>query len=312
MKKNMLIPPIVIIVTLILVAAAYIIIKPDSPEINNSATSKPFLWKIDGENPSYLFGSIHLTGEDLLTLPDVVEEAIDDADYVFTEIKLDDATAMLSAQAVSLGTGETLQGLLPANVEDKLDNYLETKGLSITVFSSFKIWSVATTITLLDDIQELAVSPSLDQYLWNLGEEKGKIMGGLETVEEQLNIFDSLTVDEQVILLNETLDMLIENEEQGISLLDTMKEAYINGDIEVLHNMLIADYDEENPLDVKLWDQLITDRNTNMVFRIKENITNNPDDQFFFIIGAGHYYGDDGILQLLENDGFTITRVQSS
>lgn len=221
----MLIPPIVIIVTLILVVAAYIIIKPDSSEISNSATSEPFLWELEGENPSYLFGSIHLTGEDLLTLPDVVEEAIDDADYVFTEVKLDDATAMLSAQAVILDTGETLQGLLPANVEDKLDNYLETKGLSITVFSSFKIWSVATTITLLDDIQELAVSPSLDQYLWNLAEEKGKIMGGLETVEEQLNIFDSLTVDEQVILLNETLDMLIENEEQGISLLDIMKDA---------------------------------------------------------------------------------------
>jgi len=91
-----------------------------------------------------------------------------------------------------------------------------------------------------------------------------------------------------------------------------MKDAYIDGDIEVLHNMLIADYDENDPLDVKLWNQLITDRNINMAFRIKENITNNPDDQFFFIIGVGHYYGDDGILQLLEDEGFTVTRVQSS
>jgi len=215
-------------------------------------------------------------------------------------------------QAAFLTTGETLQDLLPANVEDKLDNYLETKGLSITVFSSFKIWIVATTITVLDDIQELAASPSLDQYIWNLGEEKGKTMGGLETVEEQVNVFDSLTVDEQIILLNKTLDELIEIENQGISIVDIMKDAYIDGDIEVLHDMLIADYDENDPLDVKLWNQLITDRNINMAFRIKENITNNPDDQFFFIIGVGHYYGDDGILQLLEDEGFTVTRVQSS
>ena len=274
-------------------------------------TTNPLLWRIEGDNPSYLFGSIHLTGEDLLTLPDVVEEAIDEVDYVFTEIKFDDATTLESVQASMIVTGETLQDLLPENVENKLDNYLKTKSLSITIFSQYKIWSVATTITLLDQIQELAVSPTLDQYLWNLAQEKDKTMGGLETVDEQLNIFNNLSIDEQIIYLNETLDYLIENEEQGISLIDTTKEAYINGDLKAINNLSIADYDENNPLDVKLWDQIIIQRNKNMVFRITENITNNPDDQFFFIIGAGHYYGDEGILRLLEDEGFTITRVHS-
>ena len=43
--------------------------------------------------------------------------------------------------------------------------------------------------------------------------------------------------------------------------------------------------------------------------RIADNITSNPEKQFFFTIGAAHYYGDEGILTLLENKGFTITRV---
>jgi len=310
MKKNMLIAAIAIIVVIVLLAAAFVIIKPDSTDPDDSIITDPFLWRIEGENPSYLFGSIHLTGDNLLNLPNVVEEAISDADHVFTEIKLDDETSTSSTQAAFLTTGETLQDLLPENVEDKLDNYLQTKSLNIAFFSNFKIWSVTTTITLLDYLDELYKSPSLDQYLWNLGMEKGKTMGGLETVKEQLDIFDSLTIEEQTILLNETLDQLIEYEEQEISLVDTMKDAYIDGNIKVLHDMLVADYDENDPLDVKLWNQLVVNRNNYMAFRIKENITNNPEDQFFFVIGAGHYHGEEGIIQLLENEGFTVTRMK--
>lgn len=47
-----------------------------------------------------------------------------------------------------------------------------------------------------------------------------------------------------------------------------------------------------------------------MTQRISELITNNPDKQYFFTIGAGHFYGDDGLLSLLEEEGFTFTRVE--
>lgn len=310
MKKGMLILPVAIMLILVLSAVVFVFIQAlDSSETNNAGSSEAFLWRIKGDNPSYLFGSIHLTGEDLLDLPEEVEDALDEVDYVFTEVKMDYYTTLEASQDSMLESGQTIQDLLPDDVEEKLDNYLQTKGYSIALFSNFKIWSVTSTIPLLDDIVELATSPSLDQYIWNLGEEKDKGMGGLETVDEQIGIFDGLTIDEQILLLNETIDEAVKSYAAGVSLVDTMKEAYLSGDIELLHSMLISDYDESDPLDVKLWSQLITERNEKMVSRIKENITNNPDKQFFFVIGAGHYYGEEGILELLENEGFIIKRV---
>jgi uncharacterized protein YbaP (TraB family) len=63
---------------------------------------------------------------------------------------------------------------------------------------------------------------------------------------------------------------------------------------------------------MKFIDNLLTNRNYNITQRISQLITNNPDTQYFFTIGAGHYYGEDGLITLLENEGFTITRVEFS
>ena len=48
----------------------------------------PFLYRIDGAVPSHLFGTIHLPDERVLELPSSVERALDDADAVYTEVKL--------------------------------------------------------------------------------------------------------------------------------------------------------------------------------------------------------------------------------
>jgi uncharacterized protein YbaP (TraB family) len=139
---------------------------------------------------------------------------------------------------------------------------------------------------------------------------KDKETGEIETVEEQIGIFDSFTVSEQIVLLNNTLDSLEEYDSIGQSITDEIKNAYLFGDLELLQDLSYSDYDENNPIDVKLRNRLITDRNYNMTKRISELIIDNPNTQYFFTIGAGHFYGDDGLITLIEAEGFTITRVE--
>lgn len=312
MKKQAVLIGVVIVIVVIFVSFTFFLIEWDSPNGSGvlEVTTNPFLWRIEGDNPSYLFGSMHLADERLLTLPDIVIEAIDDAEVVYAEVKLDQETTIKSGQLSRLPSGQTLDDLLPQDVASRLDSYLSTKGLASSAFANYKVWFVTNYIALLDELENLLKNPSLDQYIWNLAISKGKDTDGIETVEEQINIFDSLTLDEQIDMLNDTLDALEEYANSGESPIDDMKDAYIEGNLEVLQDLMFSDYEENNYLYVKFKSLILTDRNYNITQRITQLITDNPNTQYFFTIGAGHYYGEDGIITLLENEGFTITRVQ--
>lgn len=96
-------------------------------------------------------------------------------------------------------------------------------------------------------------------------------------------------------MLSNTLDSLEEYTSNERSITDEMKDAYLLGGLKNLQDLSFSDYDENDPIDVKIKNRLITD---------------NPDTQYFFTIGAGHYYGDEELIALLEEEGFTITRVE--
>ena len=316
-SKNTIIGLAVIIIVIIALLAFFIIgwdsiFKSKDEELSGGidVTTNPFLWRIEGENPSYLFGSIHLSDTRLLTLPDVVIEAIDEVDVVYTEVKFDEETVLKTDQLSRLPSGQTINDLLPQDVEERVDSYLKNKGLDLSVYSPYKIWVVTSNLALLDELEFLLTNPSLDQYIWNLAVSKDKNTGGIETVEMQIDIFDSFSTEEQIEMLNDALDELEDYASQGKTSIGVMKDAYLEGDLESLHSLAFS-YDEtDNDLYGKFIDLIFTDRNYNMTQFITDLITNNPGTQYFFTIGAGHYYGEDGLLNLLENEGFTITRVQ--
>ena len=48
-------------------------------------------------------------------------------------------------------------------------------------------------------------------------------------------------------------------------------------------------------LSIKIRDKVVNDRNINMTKDISNLIKDNPETQYFFTIGAGHFYGKDGL-----------------
>jgi len=312
--KQYLIIIFALIVAVILVLAAFELglFNPKKQESSKHPTTEPFLWVIEGENPSYLYGSIHVGTEDVLTLPDVVMNALNQADAVYTEIKLDDITTYQTSSFLLLN-GETLDDILPADVASRLDSYLKTKGASLKDFNVFKIWAIAVSLAQFEYPQYfIKYQGGLDQYIWDLATSKGKETYGLETPYEQLSIFDGLTRDEQIQLLNDSLAEInnysINNEDPLAELID----AYLDGDLDAFLEIEYQGYDESNPLYEKLLTEILEDRNYNMTERISENIINNPDKQFFFTIGAAHFIGEDNIITLLEEKGYTVTQVSFS
>src|SRR5262250_1340896 len=83
------------------------LVAPISAQIR--ATEKPFLWRINGPVPSYLYGTIHVPDRRVLELPDVVRRALESADVFNAEIPLDAATQAGLMSKVMLPQGQDLR-----------------------------------------------------------------------------------------------------------------------------------------------------------------------------------------------------------
>jgi uncharacterized protein len=320
MKKNII---LLIVCILILVSFAGCFEEEKKSENNDSSddnvstqlnvTTSPFLWKIEGDIPSYLYGTVHIREDEILTLPDIVFELILSSDKVYTETKMDYSTIVDSTMLSMLPKGQTVDNIIPENVIEKLNNFFTEKNLTqfeINYLKSLKVWAVASAVVQYSDSDKEDVNqPVLDQYIWNIATTNSVEISGLETVEEQLNIFNNLTTEEQVKLLNDSLDYVNEIEENGDYYIDIYQREYLKGNINSILDLEYSDFDKNDPLDKKIEKKVLSDRNNNLTTRIINNITKNPDKQFFFAIGAAHFVGNKSIISLLEDRGYTVTRV---
>jgi uncharacterized protein len=285
-----------------------------APVAAQEPTESPLLWVVesdDGGAPTFLYGTIHLPDDRVLALPEVVSEAVEGCDALYTEIPMDMATQMGIQAQTQAARGETLREVLSEETYARLDAYLKAKNpmLSAQAFNGFKVWVVTSNLEILDYLPAMmrGVQP-LDSHLYSLAEGAGKEVGGIETPEEQLAVFDSLSLEEQIEMMEDTLDRLEEGEETGESAIEQLLEVYLEGDLDAIQATFEAEA-ESDPAAERFMQALLTDRNHRMAERIAVRLRQNPNKSYFFAVGAAHYPGDEGILELLESDGFSIRRL---
>ena len=91
-------------------------------------TEKPFLWKIEGKKPSYLFGTIHIPDERVIVLHQVVMDALQASDAIYIETPLDTRTIAKLQQASALSDNKTLRDIVPPDLFAKVEKILQSKG----------------------------------------------------------------------------------------------------------------------------------------------------------------------------------------
>lgn len=230
---------------------------------------------------------------------------------IATELELNASTIMAMANASMLPVGQTLTADLPTPLKAKLEAELKhiSPQLTLAMFDRMKIWALATNLPLLPMTLKYPGVPSLDIQLAQEAQKAGKKNIGIETLDEQLRIFDNLSKADQLALMTETVNQTKANREAGINLLEILLSAYINGDAQKIVELTNEGFDADNPLAQKLKKQLIDDRNIVMADRIYDMTVKRGDQMHFFAVGAAHLVGDGSIIDLLQKKGLSITRV---
>lgn len=254
------------------------------------------LFEISGEAdpPCYLFGTIHSEDPRVLDLPPAVEAAFDDA-TVFVMEAIPDAQAIIHSMVTMVYTdGRTLEDVIGRELFAETLAAMSDLGMPEAAIRDFKPWAVVTLLS----VPPAETGDFLDMYLYKAAVAAGKDVIGLETMDEQLAVFESLTEREQVALLRETLearDLLPEVFERLIL-------AYLARDLAGLLR-LSDEYlrGGDSQLAERFKEAALESRNQRMAERMAPHVQAGG---CFVAVGALHLPGAGGILERLETDGY--------
>lgn len=271
-----------------------------------SAWGTPAAWHISGENSElWLLGSIHYLREQDYPLPPRVEELYQLADTLVMELDLDDldlsAAQESFMEAGILPASGTLRAVLDPAVYDLAEARAADLGLPLTLLERLEPWLVA--LTLMDlGMSRLGyqASQGIEQYLVRRSLTDGKEILGLETLGDQISIFDSLSWADQEALLLQTLTDLQAAETEMTALLD----AWRDGNLDELAAELTADFDELPELQTAL----VSSRNRRWAAKLEELLQSSG--RYLVVVGALHLVGEDSVIELLSARGVDVARVQ--
>ena len=256
------------------------------------------LWKIERDDvkPSYVFGTFHILPQSAFVLHDKVKDAFAESDLLVLELDIDSPSLQTDImQHAGMDNGETLDKLLPNSAYAKINEQLqEVLGVGLQPFNTFKPLLIASFLTAKFIGEQPA---SFEATLAQMALSKGIEVQGIETVAEQMKVFDNISYVDQAADLVE----MVEEEEKVMESFSEMLALYQAEDQAALYKMM-EDYIE----DPKQIEQLIHQRNSNWIPRIEEKARKNAT---FFGVGAGHLGGEKGVLVLLKEAGFKVTAV---
>jgi uncharacterized protein len=276
------------------------------PSVSNPQNA--LLWEITGKGltkPSYLYGTIHLIPKADFFLTDATKKALSESQKVMFEINMKDMqNPMLLLGLMSkamMPRGKKLRDLISAEDYVLVKERFEGLGLPLPMLESIKPMFLSAMVDGGDNPTDTTSKSATTAYefeIMRIAEKDKKEMGGLETMEFQMGIFDSIPLQAQAEMLVKS----IKSVNDGNSEFKMMVEMYKNQDIEAMAGSMKSEAGKDNELS-KYESILLTSRNKNWIPLIAKN---SAAKSTFYAVGAGHLGGEMGVVNLLKKEGFTL------
>lgn len=262
--------------------------------------ARGLLWKIEAEGaaPSYLFGTIHLSDPRVTNLPGPVRLAFERSASFTMETFINASGLLHMAEAMFFSDDRTLDRLLGKELYAELERAFGERGLPTRDLNRKKPWAALLSLSAPPRQGPLFLDLML---LWE-ATLADKPHYKLETVEEQLAVFNDMSLDEQVALLRDTLLM----QENLYGQYELLIQAYLARDLDRLMRIVYQNRPSEGQVFDSLLGRLLDERNVRMLERMIPRL---QEGNAFIAVGAGHLPGEQGLLSLLEQAGYRVTSV---
>lgn len=272
-----------------------------------ASAADPAAWRVVGQDGSEitLLGSMHLLRAADHPLPASVDALIERAEAIVMELDLDDIDAG-TQQRVILGAamlpqGTELPDVLDAALYEQLARRARELNVDLALLTRFEPWFLS--VMLLDVGMRrhgFEAERGVEQYVLARAEAGRKEIVGLETLEFQIGIFDSLPAKSQQMMLQQTLAELDEAE----TAMASMADAWRAGELEALSGELLDDFDDFPGL----YDALVTQRNESWIDNLERLLATGR--RHLVVVGALHLVGEHNVVDLLAARGHRVTRLR--
>ena len=262
------------------------------------SNTSSLLWEIQGpkqDKASYIFGTMHLMDDAHFYFPKKLEKLVSTVDAVCLEIG-DVQHTLINPELLMLKEGSFLTKLSEMQM-DTLCSWAKIKLLMdkdqfIINFSKakpFLIYQLILQNELPDHLQSQEIK--IEEIL---ATKKKKMTLGLETIESQLALFDSIPTVSQINLIMTELAEL----SKVLTNFNLTQENYLLQDVDNIHKELMKDI-QDPYFNLKFIDE----RNASWVEKIMPMTAN---QSVLFAVGAGHLGGENGLLNLLRKQGYSV------
>lgn len=275
---------------------------PKTPVLNNT-----LLWRISGKNsvkPSYLFGTMHLLCADDIQLSDSLIKAIGKADNVYLELDMDNLFEMMSAMTkMKMRNDTTLADLLPKDDYEKVKTYFKDNSgfIPFSMLETFKPLLAASMI-MEQQAGQCANMISMEQLVMQEAKKNGVGIKGMETMDYQLGIFDSIPYSFQA---KQLVKMVEGNAKDSSDEMQELTDAYRNQQLDKMEELT----KKEDMGIQNFTDLLLYNRNAAWAKKIEGMVS---EKSLVIAVGAGHLPGERGVINLLRKAGYKVEPVRNT
>jgi uncharacterized protein YbaP (TraB family) len=271
-------------------------------EVSYQKNDNSLLWEISGNGlakPSYLFGTFHLMCKDDMVFSKNFTNALSNANLLVMEMDLSDSKNTFGAmEFIQMKNGESLSKLLSKNDYERLNKFFkDSLKMSLSFFENMKpAFLQALFYPMMMSCKQ---SGSLEENIMAQAKKAKKQIKGLETIAQQSSFFDGMSYPDQAKALMELIDDFQTQKVNFEQLLNSYKS---QNAIEII-KLIETDPEFKNQKAT-----LLDNRNMNWVNQFQQLM---PQASLFVAVGAGHLFGEQGLIQLLRKKGYQLKPIEN-
>jgi uncharacterized protein YbaP (TraB family) len=263
----------------------------------DTGNNKSLLWEISGNHlarPSYLFGTMHLICSGDYIWTNKMKESLSKSDKVCFEMNLNDPKVIMQASEGFMDkSGKKLREYFtPAQYEILKSYFKDSLHMDITLFEQMRPVALQSMLLMFD--AQCSNPISYEDSIMKKALRAKKEISGLEDAKEQLAVLNTIPTD---TIASEVMDE-IQHKDKSDYEYRQLSEAYRQQDLPALYALIANSKDLGDDMGV-----FLDERNKKWISRIEEKMKGRS---VFFAVGAGHLWGDTGVINLLRKAGYTV------